>query len=206
MPDDPELVSDLTDEQAAEEEILSSESEFDELFPTIPELDDPTPADQDLALVDDLADFAADGNDEDDVDPATDPVAAAAAQGDDLAFDWASGELWATETGQLDVVTGEDAVLERLLKRLNIDRGRWAIYSPEYGTRVRELIGSMPSGLAEAELSRQVESACLGETRVTQAKVTAIEPVPNLAPDVRLVTVEIRLDTSDDTLQLDVTI
>jgi hypothetical protein len=146
--------------------LTSAETEYDLLFPVIPVEDDPSPPDDArMALVDDLADFAADEQ----------PDIEEEEVGDDWAFDWGREEFFLDEYGDPLRVENEQAVIEWAQKALRTERGVYPIYSDAYGTSIPGLIGSnLPPAALKTRVQREVLECLSIHPRITNASVTEI--------------------------------
>jgi phage baseplate assembly protein W len=180
-------------------QLVTTQSEYDLLFPVIPTELDLTPPDTlDEQLVDDLADFAADSKPLDDQDSGVND------RRGDFAFDWDLLEFFSSERGDPLRVYGDDLVIEWCMKAVNTPKGEYPIYPPDYGCNVMQLIGAaLPDPILYSEVAREITGALQRHPRVVSAAVANIQRLPLMARDALFVTVDLTLDTSREPVTLD---
>ena len=59
----------------------------------------------------------------------------------DYAIDLDTGEIILNELGQSTIVSGIDAVIAQAYRKIHTDKGRYIIYSSNYGSEFKKLIG-----------------------------------------------------------------
>lgn len=59
----------------------------------------------------------------------------------DYAIDLDTGEVILNELGQAAIVSGIDAVIAQAYRKIHTDKGRYIIYSSNYGSEFKNLIG-----------------------------------------------------------------
>ena len=59
----------------------------------------------------------------------------------DYAIDLDTGEIILNELGQATIVSGIDAVIAQAYRKIHTDKGRYIIYSCNYGSEFKKLIG-----------------------------------------------------------------
>ena len=59
----------------------------------------------------------------------------------DYAIDLDTGEVILNELGQATIVSGIDAVIAQAYRKIHTDKGRYIIYSSNYGSEFKKLIG-----------------------------------------------------------------
>jgi hypothetical protein len=201
-----------------EEFVSDTTTEYNLLFPVIPAEDDPYPPDEQggaFGLIDDIADQAgSDANeveDEDNVDEI-----------DELAWDWDAGELYLStgapyvsdDTRVIRapsatplVVSGDDSLVEWVIKALNTEKGEYAIYSDGYGSEIRKLIGSsLGEPVLYAELERTIIECVEFHPNISRCEIDAIERMPQLAPDALFVAITFYIDGEEDPVSVEVNI
>lgn len=194
----------VTDEEALEEieETAEDESLYDLLFPVVPLEDDPAADEEGLyALVDDIDDFAQDSASEDPVVFAEENESGTT----DYAFDYDFGDFYLDETGQPQRVSEADAVVEWAIKALNTPKGAYAIYSPEYGSDLQEIVGlGVPDAIAHALIADSVTSCLAQHPAITDVEIDAIFRSPSLGVGAYLVSLSLYLDEDDEAVSFEV--
>jgi phage baseplate assembly protein W len=196
-PDDAQFLSALT-----LPETVTSTAPGDEAWATIPIEDDPTPADvSGFQLVSDIADFA---RPLPGIEPASaDPEAVVQGYGQDLNFDFDTGEPTGMEYGNLTYVDDEQQVEQWIAKALATPSARYQIYPVDYGSALDSLVGAAgPDATIFSEVARTVQDCLTAHPRVVQASVDAVFREPLAAVDGLFVSTRIWLDSSDDPLEL----
>lgn len=180
-------------------ELVTTQSEYDLLFPVIPtEVDLQPPDTIDEQLVDDLADFSADTL------PLDDQNISVNDRRGDFAFDWDLLEFFSSDRGDPLRVYDDDLVIEWCMKAVNTPRGEYPIYPPNYGCNVQQLLGSaLPDPALYSEVAREITGALEVHPRVLDATVANIQRLPSLAPNSLFVTVDLTLDSSRTPVTLD---
>jgi hypothetical protein len=175
------------------------EQSFKQLFPTIPAVDDPSPPDLALLqVVDDLADFAQDTVQTAAADPTLVPTGVRS-----LAFNWDAGELWLDSTGAPLIVEDEDTVVQWVLACANTIPGVFAVFTPDYGNSVLDLIGvGIPNSAFASEVSRAVEESFSAFSLITSIIVEAVQTFPTLDRNGVFVTITIGTVFSEDDQEL----
>ena len=176
----------------------------DQAWATIPLEDDPTPADiAGFQLVSDIADFA---RPVPGVEPNTDdPAAVAQTYGQDLDFDFDTGEPRGMEYGNLSYVDDEQQVSQWIAKALDTPRARYLIHPPDYGSMLYWLVGAAgPDQTIFSEVARTVQDVLEAHPRVSEATVDAVFREPLAAEAGLFVSARIWFDSSDDPLEVTV--
>ena len=63
----------------------------------------------------------------------------------DYAIDLDTGEIILNEKGQPIIVNGIDAVIAQAYRKIHIDKGKYIIYSNNYGNDFKKLVGKSKS-------------------------------------------------------------
>lgn len=63
----------------------------------------------------------------------------------DYAIDLETGAIILNDLGQATIVTGIDAVIAQAYRKIHTDKGRYIIYSSNYGSEFKKLIGKSKS-------------------------------------------------------------
>jgi hypothetical protein len=197
-----EDLSPATGEALADDELFE---EYDVLFPVIPAEDDPNPPDEggDEGLLEDIEDFAAASERTEDVDVETD-------EGIDVfepAFNWDRQEFFVNVQGSAAEplrVTGDQAIIEWVLKCLNTPRGEYAIYSEQYGTDLKALIGQpLADTILYAEAERTIREGLLVHPRITDVVIDEIRREGSLA-NALFVTFAFYIDNEEEPVDMQV--
>jgi hypothetical protein len=166
-------------------------------FPTIPIEDDPTPPNTNsLALISDLADFL---KPLPSLDASTqDPAAVAAQYGQDVDFDWTTGEPTGLTSGNLSYVSGENQVVQWIQKDIYTPQGVYPIYDVAYGSILNQIRGEGgPRQTLYSEIARTSSECMSGHPRVLEAYIDAVTQNGVISPTAVIINARIYLDTSD---------
>jgi hypothetical protein len=183
-----------------EEDSVVSSNTATQAWPTIPVEDDPTPADTSgFSLVSDLADMA---RPVPGVQPTSDAAASTAASfGRDVAFDWSTGEPYGLVSGNLQYAIDDAEVLGWVAKALYTPQAEYVIYSTDYGSTLRELVGEGgDEGILQSEIARTTQEVISAHPRISDARVLAVYRNPALAANAYFIVCSITLDSGTDPL------
>jgi hypothetical protein len=193
----------VDDQQATTADVTytDAESTYSQLFPVIPAASDPDPPDiSQLAIADDLADFAADEQQNDTGAPVFVPLAVKS-----VVMNWDTEELYQSTTGSPLVVEDEDTVIGALLLISNTLPGTYSIFTPGFGNQVLDLEGlPMSSASFASEVARLTQESFSTFTMVTDVEIEAVQRFPAVDPNALFVTVAVGTVFSEELLQFNI--
>jgi len=128
-------------------------------------------------IIIDVADLADDSEQLDNLaqDDLADP-----SYGASLSFDWRNMRLRVDLSGNPLVVTGQESLVEDLVKAILTERYRYSLYSDDYGAEFWELIGA-ERDLAETDVVRILQEVCTLDPRVRAVESITVTPGANAA-------------------------
>ena len=177
---------------------IVSSNTASQAFATIPVEDDPTPPNTNsLALISDLADFlkplpSLDATSDD-------PASVASQYGQDVSFDWSTGEPMGLVSGNLSYVSDELQVLQWIQKCLYTPQGVYPIYDTTYGSILAQIRGE--GGLLQtifSEIARTASQCMAAHPRVTGASIDAVAQNPAISQTAVFINARVFLDSSDE--------
>jgi hypothetical protein len=107
------------------------------------------------------------------------------AHGLSLSFDWSLLRFRMDGGGDPIIVSGQEALLEDIVKVLLTPRFRYAIYSPDYGADWEDLIGD-PYPLVVTQIPRVVTEALMLDPRILSVSNFAVGWVPGVQDGVKI--------------------
>lgn len=191
----------LSEEVVDEAEIVDQSSEFDLLFPVVPAELDPFPPDEAL----DGSDLVEDAEEQQDPSEVEQTAEGGATQQDefreDVAFDWTALEFFQAGNGEPQRITDADAVVGWANASLNTPKGKYAIFSEQYGSNLQELLGQvLTDTILFAEAARGVTECLLQHPRITKVTVDSIRREPTIA-DALFIDISMYIDDDGEPIQ-----
>lgn len=198
----PEEAPGILEEVLGEPEVVDTPDEYSLLFPTVPsELDTAPPdeAEDGSDLVSDIEDQQVpeevEESNEGEAPPQLDEYRA------DVAFDWSSLEFFKAANGEPLRVTGAEAIVVWAASALNTPKGKFAIFSPDFGCNLQELLGQpLSDTILFSEAARGVTDCLLQHPRITRVSVDSVYRLPAL-PDTLLIDISMFIDDDHEPIQ-----
>jgi phage baseplate assembly protein W len=193
-----------TEEVLDEAELLDNlTTEYDLLFPVVPPEDDPYPPSE--GDVDDLISDIEEQQDPTEVEQTVEEVGGPAQLDEyrqDLAFNWTALEFFFAGNGEPLRIEGAEAIVGWANSALNTPKDRFAIYSPEFGCDLQDLLGQpLSDTVLFAEAARAVTNCLLQHPRITRVGIDSIFRQPGIA-DALIIDFSMYIDDDDEPIRL----
>jgi phage baseplate assembly protein W len=192
-----------SEEVLDEAEIVDELSEYDLLFPIVPPEDDPWPPDE--GDTSDLVNDVEEQQDPREVEQTVEDAGGPAQLDEfrqDVAFNWTSLEFFKAGNGEPLRIEGADAIVGWANAALNTPKGKFAIYSPDYGCNLLELLGqSLTDTVLFAEAARGVTDCLLQHPRITEVTIDSLRREPTVA-DALFIDISLYIDDNEEPIQM----
>ena len=106
--------------------------------------------------------------------------------GSSFSFDWQTMRLRTDASGNPVVVTGQESIVEDVVKALLTPRYRYPLYSDDYGAEFWELLGT-DRELASTDVVRILTEVCTLDPRVRSVEDIDVQNGPNASLIVRFI-------------------
>lgn len=203
MPEEPDTLAPGEEEVVDESEVVDEVSEYDLLFPVVPPEDDPFPPDE--GDTDDLVSDIEEQQDPAEVEQTVEEAGGPAHIDEyrqDVAFDWTSLEFFLASNGEPLRIEGDEAIVGWANAALNTPRGKFAIFSPEFGSGLQALLGQVLSdSILFAEAERDVIDCLLQHPQITKVEVDQLFRMPAI-PDALVIDISLYIQDNDEPIQM----